>query len=172
VTDGRARAPVRGSADLCNPATPGFACSSGLSESPHGVGVWAPQFQRSVRFCVIDGEAIVTNDQGLAVSDLIRHRRHHVAAEQGAFDLIELEGEDQRHVRIEERKRALARLLGRYQAGIIVNEYFEGDGAIGRTPSDPGSCPHPPSYGRRYWKMARCESPRRKHPAISFNILA
>jgi ATP-dependent DNA ligase len=26
-------------------------------------------------------------------------------------------------------KRALARLLGRFQPGIVVNEYFEGDGA-------------------------------------------
>jgi bifunctional non-homologous end joining protein LigD len=44
--------------------------------------------------------------------------------------MLELDGEDLRRVRIEERKRTLARLLGRFQPGIVVNEYFEGDGAI------------------------------------------
>jgi bifunctional non-homologous end joining protein LigD len=79
---------------------------------------------------VIDGEAIVTNDKGLAVFDLLRQHHHHAGAELCAFDMIELDGEDMRRTRIEERKRMLARLLGRFQPGIIVNEYFEGDGAI------------------------------------------
>jgi hypothetical protein len=35
----------------------------------------------AVKSCVIDGEAIVTNDKGLAVFDLIRGHRHHVGAE-------------------------------------------------------------------------------------------
>jgi bifunctional non-homologous end joining protein LigD len=79
---------------------------------------------------VIDGEAIVTDDKGLAFFDLIREHRHHVGAELCAFDMLELDGEDLRRVRIEERKRTLAGLLGRFQLGIVVNEYFEGDGAI------------------------------------------
>jgi bifunctional non-homologous end joining protein LigD len=83
-----------------------------------------------VQSCVIDGEAIVTDDKGLAVFDLIREHRHHVGAELCAFDMLELDGEDLRRVRIEERKRTLTRLLGRFQPGIVVNEYFEGDGAI------------------------------------------
>ena len=83
-----------------------------------------------VRSCIIDGEAIVTNDNGLAVFDLIREHGHHAAAELCAFDLIELDGVDHRHVRIEERKRSLAKLLGRLQPGIVVNEFFEGDGAV------------------------------------------
>ena len=83
-----------------------------------------------VRSCIIDGEAIVTNDNGLAVFDLIREHGQHAAAELCAFDLIELDGVDHRHVRIEERKRSLAKLLGRLQRGIVVNEFFEGDGAI------------------------------------------
>jgi bifunctional non-homologous end joining protein LigD len=32
--------------------------------------------------------------------------------------------------RCRERKRSLVKLLGRFQPGIVVNEYFEGDGAI------------------------------------------
>ena len=83
-----------------------------------------------VQSCVIDGEAIVTNDKGLAVFDLLREHHHHVGAELCAFDMIELDGEDMRQAKLEERKRMLARLLGRFQPGIVVNEYFEGDGAI------------------------------------------
>jgi bifunctional non-homologous end joining protein LigD len=83
-----------------------------------------------VQSCVIDGEAIVTDDKGLAVFDLIRGHGHHVGAELCAFDMIELDGEDLRRSKIEERKRSLAKLLGRFQPGIVVNEYFEGDGAI------------------------------------------
>ena len=44
--------------------------------------------------------------------------------------MIELDGEDMRQVKLEERKRMLAKLLGRFQPGIIVNEYFAGDGVI------------------------------------------
>src|SRR6516225_7809373 len=47
-----------------------------------------------VRSFMIDGEAIVTNGDGLAVFDLIRHKRHGDAAVLCAFDLIELDGED------------------------------------------------------------------------------
>jgi ATP-dependent DNA ligase len=48
------------------------------------------------RSFLIDGEAIVTNDNGLAVFDLIRHKRHGDSAVLVAFDLIELDGEDLR----------------------------------------------------------------------------
>ena len=83
-----------------------------------------------VQSCVIDGEAIVTDDKGLAVFDLFREHRHHVGAELCAFDMIELDGEDLRRSKLEERKRTLAKLLGRFQPGIVVNKYFEGDGAV------------------------------------------
>ena len=82
-----------------------------------------------VHSCIIDGEAIVTNDEGLAVFDLIREHRGHAAAELCAFDLLELDGEDHRRARLEERKRALA-ILGRFQPGVVLNEFFEGDGTI------------------------------------------
>jgi ATP-dependent DNA ligase len=41
------------------------------------------------RSFLIDGEAIVTNGDGLAVFDLIRHQRHGADAVLVAFDLIE-----------------------------------------------------------------------------------
>ncbi len=59
---------------------------------------------------LLDGEAIVTNERGLAVFDLIRHKRHGDDAVLAAFDLIELNGEDPRHMPIEQRKRKLAKL--------------------------------------------------------------
>jgi bifunctional non-homologous end joining protein LigD len=45
---------------------------------------------------LIDGEAIVTNAKGLAVFDLIGHKRHGDDAVLIAFDLIALDGEDLR----------------------------------------------------------------------------
>jgi bifunctional non-homologous end joining protein LigD len=82
------------------------------------------------RSFLLDGEAIVTNDRGLAVFDLIRHKRHGADAVLLAFDLIELDGEDLRRTPIEQRKRTLARLVRRPHAGIVLNEVFEGDGDI------------------------------------------
>ena len=48
------------------------------------------------RSCLIDGEAIVTDRNGLAVFDLIRGRQPSAAAVLCAFDLLELDGEDLR----------------------------------------------------------------------------
>jgi len=79
---------------------------------------------------LIDGEAIVTNAKGLAVFDLIRHKRHGGDAVLIAFDLIELEGEDLRRSTIEYRKRKLAKLVRGPHPGIVLNEFFEGDGDI------------------------------------------
>ena len=50
----------------------------------------------SARSFLLDGEAIVTNERGLAVFDLIRHQRHGDDGVLLAFDLIELDGEDLR----------------------------------------------------------------------------
>jgi bifunctional non-homologous end joining protein LigD len=79
---------------------------------------------------LLDGEAIVTNDRGLAVFDLIRHKRHGDDAVLIAFDLIELDGEDLRRTPIEQRKRTLAKLVRGPHPGIVLNEVFEGDGDV------------------------------------------
>jgi len=76
---------------------------------------------------LIDGEAIVTNGDGLAVFDLIRHKRHGSEAVLIAFDLIELEGEDLRRSPIEQRK---AKLVRTPRPGIVLNEHYEGEGEI------------------------------------------
>ena len=83
-----------------------------------------------VRSCLIDGEAVVCDESGLAVFDLIRGYRHDAAAVLCAFDLLELDGEDLRRTPIEERKRILAKLLSHPHEGIAFNEHYTGDGAI------------------------------------------
>ena len=98
---------------------------------------FAPRFPRiaeaieslSVQSCIIDGEAIVVDKNGLSVFALIRYRQHDHAAVLCAFDLIELDGEDLRRSPFEQRKRALAELLRRRTDGIVLNVHYEGDGA-------------------------------------------
>ncbi len=82
------------------------------------------------RSCVIDGEAIICDDIGLAVFELIRRRRSRLDAVLCAFDLIELDGTDHRREPIEKRERLLQRLLRGADYGIAYNEHFETDGAI------------------------------------------
>jgi bifunctional non-homologous end joining protein LigD len=74
--------------------------------------------------------AVVCNERGLAVFDLLRGYRHDAAAVLCAFDLLELDGEDLRRTPIEERKRILAKLLSDAHKGIAFNEHYTGDGAI------------------------------------------
>jgi bifunctional non-homologous end joining protein LigD len=61
-----------------------------------------------VRSCLIDGEAIVCDENGLAVFELIRRHGALASAVHCAFDLLELDGRDLRREPIEERKRAPA----------------------------------------------------------------
>ena len=53
----------------------------------------------SVKSCIVDGEAIVVDQEGLSVFDLLRYRRHDHAATLCAFDLIEVDGADLRAAR-------------------------------------------------------------------------
>jgi bifunctional non-homologous end joining protein LigD len=76
-----------------------------------------------VRSCLLDGEAVVCDENGLAVFDLIRGYRHDT-------DLLELDGEDLRCMPIEERKGTLAKLLSHPHEGIAFNQHNTGDGAI------------------------------------------
>ena len=64
-----------------------------------------------VRSCVVDGEAVVCDGDGLAVFYLIRGHATNARAILCAFDLLEVNGEDIRREPIEDRKRRLAGLL-------------------------------------------------------------
>jgi bifunctional non-homologous end joining protein LigD len=79
-----------------------------------------------VKSCLIDGEAIICNENGLAVFDLIRNHRTGTAAEYCAFDLLELDGRDLRRQPIENRKSLLAELLDDLFPKISLNQHFEG----------------------------------------------
>src|ERR1043165_3301310 len=82
-----------------------------------------------VRSCLIDGEAIVCDQNGLAVFELIRRHGALASAVLCAFDLLEPDGLDLRRQPIELRKRTLAKLLKGSHVSIVLNEHFEDDGA-------------------------------------------
>jgi bifunctional non-homologous end joining protein LigD len=84
-----------------------------------------------VNSCLIDGEAVVCDEQGLAVFNLLRHggRIKH-EAHLIAFDLLELDGRELIRVPIEERKYQLARLLHENAAGVQLCSHLEGPGDI------------------------------------------
>jgi len=80
--------------------------------------------------CIIDGEAIVVDQSGLSIFDLLRYRQHDHAATLCAFDLLELDGADVRSRPIEERKQHLAWVLRQTHPGIAIDATYAGDGAV------------------------------------------
>jgi ATP-dependent DNA ligase len=60
------------------------------------------------RSCIIDGEAVACDDNGVAWFDLIRHQRANESIFLYAFDLIALNGDDLRRDPLEVRKATLA----------------------------------------------------------------
>ena len=82
------------------------------------------------RSCLIDGEAIVCDESGLAVFDLIRRHDTSDRAVLSAFDLLEADGTDLRRKPIETRKALLAKLLKGAHPSLVLNEHYVEDGAI------------------------------------------
>jgi bifunctional non-homologous end joining protein LigD len=80
------------------------------------------------RACIIDGEAVACDDNGVASFDLIRHHRANGSVFLFAFDLIELNGDDLRRDPLEVRKATLASVLAKAGPGIRFNEHIEDDG--------------------------------------------
>jgi bifunctional non-homologous end joining protein LigD len=80
------------------------------------------------RSCIIDGEAVACDDNGIASFDLVRHHRANGSVFLYAFDLIELNGDDLRRDPLEVRKATLASVLAKAGPGIRFNEHIEGDG--------------------------------------------
>jgi hypothetical protein len=79
---------------------------------------------------LIDGKAIVCDESGLAVFDLIRRHGVLASAVHCAFDLLELNGEDLRRQPIEEHKWRHANLIDGSHLSLALNEHHEKDGAI------------------------------------------
>jgi bifunctional non-homologous end joining protein LigD len=82
----------------------------------------------SSRSCIIDGEAVACDDNGLPSFNRIRYRRHDASVFLYAFDLIGLNGDDLRRDPLEVRKATLASTLPKAGPGIRFNEHIEGDG--------------------------------------------
>ncbi len=78
---------------------------------------------------LIDGEAVIARDDGTPDFHALRSKRRGQDAVLYAFDLIEHDGDDLRDVPLIERKRRLARLLGRAKRrSIRFVEHPTGDG--------------------------------------------
>ena len=82
----------------------------------------------TVRSCIIDGEAVACDHNGLASFERIRYRQHDGDVFLYAFDLIELNGDDLRRDPLEVRKATLRSMLAKAGLGLRFNEHMEGDG--------------------------------------------
>jgi bifunctional non-homologous end joining protein LigD len=80
------------------------------------------------RSCIIDGEAVACDDNGVASFDLVRHQRANDGVFLYAFDLMELNGDDLRHDPLQVRKATLGSILAKARPGLRFNEHIEGDG--------------------------------------------
>ena len=80
------------------------------------------------RSCIIDGEAVACDDNGMPSFNWIRYRRNDASVFLYAFDLIELNGDDLRRDPLEMRKATLSSVVAKAGAGIRFNEHIEADG--------------------------------------------
>jgi bifunctional non-homologous end joining protein LigD len=80
------------------------------------------------RSCIIDGEAVACDDDGITSFNRVRYRHHDESVFLYAFDVIELNGDDLRRDPLEGRKAKLEMMLAKVGIGIRFNEHMEGDG--------------------------------------------
>jgi hypothetical protein len=85
------------------------------------------QLRRS-RSCIIDGEAVACDDNGVTSFNRVRCGRHDESIFLYAFDLIELNADDLRRDPLEARNVTLEMILAKAGPGIRFNEHMEGDG--------------------------------------------
>jgi bifunctional non-homologous end joining protein LigD len=83
-----------------------------------------------VRSCLIDGEAVCCDDNGVAVFAKLHQRRNDRHVLLRAFDLLELDGKDLRRDPLERRKVLLMRLLARARVGLQVNDHIAAAGDV------------------------------------------
>jgi ATP-dependent DNA ligase len=76
-----------------------------------------------VRSCLIDGEAVACDGNGIAVFELLREKPAGWHIFLYAFDLLELNGKDLRREPFAVRKATLASLLPSCPPGLRLNEY-------------------------------------------------
>jgi bifunctional non-homologous end joining protein LigD len=71
------------------------------------------------RSCIIDGEAVACDENGVTSFNRVRYRRHDESIFLYAFDLIELNGDDFRRDPLEGRKETLAMILAKAGATML-----------------------------------------------------
>ena len=99
---------------------------------------WAPRYPLiveavnalKVRSCLIDGEAVCCDDNGLAVFEPLRHERQGRHVFLCAFDLLELNGADLRREPLEVRKATLDSLLRPRHVGLQFNQHLTHPGEV------------------------------------------
>jgi len=99
---------------------------------------WSPRYpliveavnRLKVRSCLIDGEAVVCDDNGLAGFERLRKVRRSPQVFLCAFDLLELDGKDLRGEPFEVRKATLASLLRARLPGLQFNQHLTHPGDI------------------------------------------
>jgi bifunctional non-homologous end joining protein LigD len=103
--------------------------------SPATVTDWTDRFPLirtgmaalKVRSCLIDGEAVCCEEDGVPSFQALRRRRNDRAVFLYAFDLLELDGVDLRSLPLEARRAGLARLL-RHRHGVHLSDHVEAEG--------------------------------------------
>src|SRR5215472_16659068 len=93
---------------------------------------WTPRYplivetveRLKVRSCLIDGEAVPCDENGLAVFQRLRRKPTGKHVFLYAFDLLELDGQDLRREPLQTRKATLASLLRGSLPGLRLNEHL------------------------------------------------
>jgi bifunctional non-homologous end joining protein LigD len=78
-----------------------------------------------VQSCIIDGEAVACDADGLSSFDRLRYRQNDESVFIWAFDLIEFDGDDLRLDPLHARKDTLATVLMRAAPGLRLIEHME-----------------------------------------------
>ena len=78
---------------------------------------------------VLDGEAVIPRADGMSDFNALRSQSRNHAVLLYAFDLLQHDGEDLRHVPLIQRKQRLAALLGKTGHAIQLVEHLTHDGA-------------------------------------------
>jgi bifunctional non-homologous end joining protein LigD len=86
--------------------------------------------QLRARSCLIDGEAVACDENGLAVLERLRYQRGGRTVFLYAFDLLELDGQDLRREPLETRKATLASLLRGCLPGLRLNQHLAQPGDL------------------------------------------
>jgi bifunctional non-homologous end joining protein LigD len=77
----------------------------------------------------LDGEAVVSGPDGIAIFDALHWHGTVSEAMLYAFDLLEIDGLDLRPLPLSDRKRRLVKLVGKRRLGIVLSSHAAEDGA-------------------------------------------